>query len=86
LGSGGRFCSLRAQDATPYREAIVRGCVQDLDYDAQLESSRATYLFDIIEAAGDEALYVEPVAKGLRTTTVHWSTVQLSDLKVGEIW
>lgn len=58
----------------------MRACVQDLGYDAQLESSRATYLFDVIDATGDEASFVEPVAMALLTAAEHWSTVQLFDV------
>src|SRR5207253_5648994 len=77
LGLGRAVLFLRGHDARPYREAIVHACVQHLGYDAQLESSRATYLFDVIEATHDEASFVEPVTTALLTAAEHWSMVQL---------
>jgi hypothetical protein len=73
---------LRAHDPAPYRDALVQACVEDLAYDRQLEGNRANFLFDLIQATGDEVSFVETIVVALLTATEHWATDQLFALAV----
>lgn len=82
IGLGRAVLFLRERDTRPYRETILHACLRNMAYDPQLEGSRARYLFDVIEATGDAASFLQPVTAALVDARGYWDTEQLFDLAV----
>lgn len=61
-GLGRAVLFLLTHDAQPYQETILHGCTTFIGYDAQAEPSRASYLFDIIQATDEPEWYAPRIS------------------------
>jgi len=68
-GLGRALLVLRRDDPAPYRDAILRACTHYTGYNWQGESTRISYLSEVLQATGDVDSYVEPVLVALRCAT-----------------
>lgn len=71
---------LRGHDAAPYRDAIVRACTHYTGYDFQVEGTRNTYLFEILQATGEAGAFAAPILAALRAETNRGHASQLFGL------
>jgi hypothetical protein len=79
LGLGRAVLYLREHVATSYHAAIAHACGHNTAYDAQVEGSRAEYLFDVLQATGKPDEYLDEILAALAAVTKHWDADQLFD-------
>ena len=82
-GLGGAILFLREHDSTPYQDVILDACLHNLALDRQIEGSRATYMFDVIQTTGQADFYrhqILSVARAISPDTVDYDTHQIFDL------
>jgi len=82
VGLGRAICYLQTHDVTPYRDVILDACLHDTRYDGQVESRRATYLFDVIAQTGFQEFYREPILQSMENASDPntYDSLQLNDL------
>jgi hypothetical protein len=66
--------------ATSYHAAIVHACGHDTAYDAQVEGSRAEYLFEVLQATGKPNEYLDEILAALAAVPKQWDADQLFDI------
>jgi hypothetical protein len=64
-GLGRSIQYLQAHDSTPFRDLILRACLEDWRYDRQTQSSRGLYLYEAIQATGDPDYYRDRLVEHL---------------------
>ena len=60
-------------------EAVLDACLHNRSYDPQCEDSRAPWLLEILEAAGELERLREPILRALSDPRDDWDCVQLCD-------
>jgi hypothetical protein len=80
LGLGRAVLFLRQHDAAPYRDALLYACTHYTAYDWQIEGRRTTYLYELVQAAGDAGSFVDSIVTALRETTSRRDADQLVSL------
>ena len=79
-GLGRTFDFIKSQDKLKIRETLLNACLHDLRYDSQSESSRAEWLFELINLTEDSEFYRENIFEALPKTNEIWDLSQLYNL------
>jgi hypothetical protein len=67
LGLGRALIYARDYDVREYREAILDACLHCYSYDAQIEGTRADYMYELVGRLPDKAFYHQAVLNSLAT-------------------
>lgn len=88
LGRAFDYVKQYLEDRDRLRKDLLNACLNNLAYDAQSESSRAKYLFELINLTGDIDFYRGKIFEALLVSEdrwdIHWDIKQLYDLVL--IW
>lgn len=67
-GLGRCYIHLRDSDEKEkYKEIVLWGCLHSLSYDAQVEGTRAPYIYELTQLFGDDEYFIAPVINKLKT-------------------
>jgi hypothetical protein len=80
LGLGRPITFLQSHDAAPYRDVILEACIHWTGYDQQVEGSRNTYLFEVLQATGQPETFAEPILAALARSSAKRDISQLLGL------
>ena len=76
LGLGRALIYARDHDMREYRDVILDACLHCYSYDAQIEGTRADYMYELVELLADKAYYHDTVLNSLATAGDDRNAVQ----------
>jgi hypothetical protein len=83
-GLGRVFNYIAQHNQQEIRQELLNACLHNLVYDPQCESSRAEWLFELINSTNDLEFYRKNIFQALPVTNEFWDVQQLYDLVL--IW
>lgn len=79
-GLGRAFDYVQQNNQLEIRTYLLNACLHNLVYDPQCETSRAEWLFQLVNATGDRSFYRKNIFQTLPKTNNFWDLSQLYDL------